>query len=102
MRSTVYCLIALAILSACAKPADFQQFEGQKLSDLIERSGVPQGQRTIAGLSVYTWESWRAIDGTTYQCRFEATTKAGSDAIIKTNVVGNIGGCNALANQMNL
>lgn len=95
-------LLFLTLLSACATSADFQQFEGQKLRKLIERSGVPQEQRTIAGFSVYTWESWRAIDGTTYQCRFEVTTKAGADVILKTNVVGNIGGCNALAQQMKL
>ena len=96
-------IIAFGLLGGClASTGNFEQFDGSELGSLIERAGVPDSQRTIAGYTVYRWESWRAIEGTTYQCVFEATTKSGSQTIVKSKVDGNLGGCNALARRMNL
>jgi hypothetical protein len=103
LKQVIIAIISLGFLGGCLTFShDFKQFDGRKLSDLIERSGVPDKQRNIAGYTVYTWESWRAIDGTSYQCTFEATTKTGSGTIIKSDVNGNIGGCNSLGRRMGL
>ena len=103
LKRAVIAIVGMSFLGGClTTPSDFRQFDGQNLGNLIERSGVPDKQRNIAGYTVYTWENWRAIDGTSYQCTFEATTKTGSDIIIKSDVNGNIGGCNSLGRRMGL
>ena len=103
LKQSGMAIIVLGLLGGClTTPSDFRQFDGQKLGNLIERSGVPDKQRNIAGYTVYTWENWSAINGTSYQCTFEATTRTGSDIIIKSDVNGNLGGCNGLGRRMGL
>ena len=95
--------VLLSLLAGCmAGPDKFKQFDGGTLTNLIAQAGVPDSQRNIAGYSVYTWESWRVLQGTSYQCTFEVTTKSGSNTIIKSSVEGNIGGCNTLSRRMGL
>jgi hypothetical protein len=78
-----------------------RNIDGATLNSLIAQAGVPDSQRNIAGYSVYSWSSFSVLNGTSYQCTFEATTKMGSNTIIKSSVDGNIGGCNSLSRRMN-
>ena len=102
VRSSMLLVISCILLIGCATSEDFSQFEGETIGALIQKSGAPDAQRDVAGLSVYTWETWYAIQGTSYQCKFEATTRKGFDRIINIDVNGNLGGCNRLASKMNL
>ena len=103
LKQSITAVISLGLLSGCmASLEKFKQFDGGTLSSLVAQSGVPDSQRNIAGYSVYTWESWRVLQGTSYQCSFEVTTKSSSDIIIKSSVDGNIGGCNSLSRRMGL
>ena len=102
IRLPMLLTISCVGLFGCSPSYDFSQYERETLSELIQQSGAPDAERDVAGLSVYTWETWYVIEGTSYQCKFEATTKKGSDRIIKTDVGGNLGGCNRLASEMNL
>ena len=93
----------LSFLAGCMNSAEkFKRFDGSTLNSLIAQAGVPDSQRNIAGYSVYSWNSFSVLQGTSYQCTFEATTKIGSSTIIKSSVDGNIGGCNSLSRRMNL
>lgn len=81
MNRLLVILAASLTLTGCVTSGsiarNLQAYKGRPVTDVIARYGVPNSERTVAGIKVYTWSSQHTEVLPTYQ---------------QSNTTGNVGG----------